>query len=121
MGFFTKKGFDQIRQDFAQLLVNYGYLNSIYDLAIVVVERKDWDPKEKQSSIYFEVYAMKVDEELGEDLLEIKPKKDTDLGNPINAEWYIGRGLTTKHAMQNLYCNMKEILEPNDEIADCYA
>ncbi len=47
MGFFTKKGFDQIRQDFSQLLVNYGYLNSIYDLAIVVVERKDWDPKKK--------------------------------------------------------------------------
>lgn len=97
--------------------MNYGYLNSIYDLAVVVVERKDWDHKEKQSSIYFEVYAMKVDE----DLLEIKPKKDTDLGNPINAEWYIGRGLTTKHAMQNLYCNVKEILEPDDEIEDCYA
>ncbi len=129
MGFFTRKSFDDIRQEYAQLLVNYGYLNSVYDLVISIVEKKEWEPRSNEYYTTYEVYATKLDKNSEVSLDMIDPPEDTDLGQLIdlveakwkNIEWNIGRGLTVKHAMQNLYCNLKEILEPDEEIEDCFS
>jgi hypothetical protein len=110
MGFFTKKSFDDIRKEFAQLLVKYGYIKSVYDLVIVIVEKKERNNKTGDYFITFEVHAKELDEDyLG-----------SSMYIPGTVKLHIGRGLTLKHAMQNLYCNAKEVLEPSDEIEDCY-
>jgi hypothetical protein len=118
MGLFSKKSFDQIRQDFALLLVNYGHLDSVYDLVISIVERKERDHKTGEYFIVYEAHASKLDEYDEVSCTEIDPPQDVESIQLI--DWNIGRGLTVKHAMQNLYCNVKEILEPDDEIEDCY-
>lgn len=102
----SKKSIDDLKNDIASLLVNYGQIGSVYDLVLLLNEIDEPTFNGKGRIQIQQAYVMKLDADVHEDVEDINP--------PESYSW-IGYGNNIQMAVENLYFILKEHFESDDE------
>ena len=102
----SKKSIDELKNDIANLLVNYGQIGSKYDLVLLLNEIDEPTFKDKGRIQIQQAYVMKLDDDVHEDVEDINP--------PESFSW-IGYGNNIQMAIENLFFELKSHFESDDE------